>query len=82
MTYKVKAGDTLSKIAQQHKTTVTELVRLNKLKNKNVIYVGQVLIVSEPSEAVPTDSELAKAFRKCLTDIENLDSFKKLCDLL
>jgi len=39
----VRNGETLSGIAQQHRTTVAELVRLNNLPNANVIRVGQVL---------------------------------------
>lgn len=42
-TYTVKRGDTLSKIAKKYKTTVKELVVKNNIKNKNKIYVGQVL---------------------------------------
>jgi len=36
----VKAGDTLSKIASEHKTTVDALVEINAIKNKNLIRVG------------------------------------------
>ncbi|WP_255247356.1 peptidoglycan DD-metalloendopeptidase family protein [Paucisalibacillus globulus] len=39
--YVVKAGDTLSKIAKNHGTTVDVLVKLNKIKDKNLIFVGQ-----------------------------------------
>lgn len=39
----VKAGDTLSAIAKRYNTTVDALVRLNGIKNKNVIHVGQVI---------------------------------------
>lgn len=41
--YVVKRGDTLSKLAKQLKTTVNNLVKLNNIKNKNVIFPGQVL---------------------------------------
>ena len=44
-TYTVQKGDTLSKIAKKYKTTVDELVKKNGIKDKNKIYVGQVLIV-------------------------------------
>ena len=47
-TYTVKPGDTLSKIAKVHNTTVDSLVRLNNIKNPNVINIGQKLILSEP----------------------------------
>lgn len=41
--YVVKVGDNLTQIAKEHKTTVEELVTLNNIKNKNLIYVGQKL---------------------------------------
>lgn len=42
-TYTVKKGDNLTNIAKTYNTTVTELVRLNNITNKNLIYVGQIL---------------------------------------
>jgi LysM repeat protein len=42
-TYTVKPGDTLSVIAARFGTTVAELVKLNNIKNPNLIYVGQIL---------------------------------------
>jgi lysozyme len=46
-TYTVKSGDTLSSIATGHSTTVSNLVSLNSISNPNVIYVGQVLKLSQ-----------------------------------
>lgn len=37
----VISGDTLSKIASKNSTTVAKLKSLNKIKNENLIYVGQ-----------------------------------------
>lgn len=51
-TYTVQSGDTLFKIAQQYQTTVEKLVQLNKISNPNLIYPGQVIIVTESSEPV------------------------------
>lgn len=45
LTYLVRGGDTLSSIANSHKTTWAKLQRLNHLPNPNVIYVGQRLRV-------------------------------------
>jgi murein DD-endopeptidase len=45
-TYTVVKGDTLTKIAKVHETTVAALVELNKIENKNKISIGQVLKVS------------------------------------
>lgn len=39
--YTVKRGDTLSGIAYKYGTTVNKLVRLNGIKNPNLIYIGQ-----------------------------------------
>ncbi|RST59722.1 LysM peptidoglycan-binding domain-containing protein [Siminovitchia terrae] len=49
----VKAGDTLSAIAKKYKTTVAELVRINGLKNPDVIRVGQTIKLpgSAPAKA-------------------------------
>lgn len=44
-TYIVKKGDTLSKIALMYHTTVDDLVKKNGIKDKNKIFVGQVLNV-------------------------------------
>ena len=43
ITYTVKAGDTLSEIALKYNTTVDSLVKKNNIKNKDLIYAGQVL---------------------------------------
>lgn len=42
-TYKVAKGDTLSKIAKKYGTTVDALAKLNGIKNKNLITVGQII---------------------------------------
>ena len=42
-TYKVVTGDTLSKIAKANNTTVDTLVKLNGIKDKNLIYTGQII---------------------------------------
>lgn len=59
VTYTVVKGDNLSRIAKKYDTTVSELVRINNIKNKNLIYVGQVLVISnapdEESESTPVE---------------------------
>lgn len=42
-TYKVIKGDTLTSIAKKYSTTVNELVKLNNIKNKNLIKIGDTL---------------------------------------
>ena len=60
--YTVKAGDTLSGIANNYQTTVNTLARLNNLANPNLIYVGQRLLVqqaatpSQPQTTTPSTS--------------------------
>lgn len=44
--YYVKRGDTLSHIALWYNTTVENLVRLNNIKNPDLIYIGQRLLIS------------------------------------
>src|SRR5574344_1596133 len=46
VTYTVVKGDTLTKIAEQYGTTVSEIARLNDIENVDLIYVGEVLIIS------------------------------------
>lgn len=41
--YIIKSGDTLSGIAQRYSTTVAELVKLNNIKNPDLIYGGTKL---------------------------------------
>lgn len=43
--YTVKAGDTLSRIAQSYSTTVAQLKKWNNIKDVNLIYPGQKLRV-------------------------------------
>ena len=43
--YRVKLGDNLTKIARKFNTTVDKLVKDNHIKNRNLIFVGQKLII-------------------------------------
>ena len=45
--YKVKKGDTLSKIAKANKTSVAELVRINGIKDPDKIYIGQKIYLPQ-----------------------------------
>lgn len=51
VSYKVVAGDTLTKIANRFGTTVQALVIANKLKNPDLIIVGQILKIPEAVNA-------------------------------
>ena len=41
--YTIRYGDTLYSIARRYNTTVAKLVRLNRIKNPNLIYAGNVI---------------------------------------
>lgn len=47
--YIVKSGDTLGAIAKKYNTTVATLVKLNNIKNANLINVGQKIILPNTS---------------------------------
>ena len=46
--YVVRPGDTLGRIADDHETTVDELMALNNLSNPDLIEVGQSLRLPRP----------------------------------
>jgi len=48
LTYKVKKGDTLEKIAARHDTTVAALLKLNDMKLKDPLWVDRKLKVPAP----------------------------------
>lgn len=50
-TYTVVRGDTLQRIAVKHNVTLQQLITLNQLRNPNVIYIGQELLVPTGSTA-------------------------------
>lgn len=47
VTYTVKSGDTLWKIATQYKTSVVELASINNIKDASIIRVGEVLKIKK-----------------------------------
>lgn len=46
ITYTIKRGDTLSSIARKYNTSVNKLVMLNNISNPNLIYAGNIIIIS------------------------------------
>jgi len=52
-TYTVVAGDTLTRIATAHKTSVAAIEQVNNLANNAAIRVGQVLKIPAKSDAAP-----------------------------
>jgi LysM repeat protein/GH25 family lysozyme M1 (1,4-beta-N-acetylmuramidase) len=79
-TYKVQSGDTLSGIAKKLGTTADTLASINGIKNKNRIYVGQVLNIKaqtvQPKSVTvtvkrgETVSELAKRYGSSIAQIK------------
>jgi membrane-bound lytic murein transglycosylase D len=43
--YQVRRGDTLSRIADSHRVSLTALLRANGLSTRSTIYPGQVLVI-------------------------------------
>ena len=60
-TYTVKAGDTLSEIAETHNTTVEKLAENNHIDNIHMIYVGQELVIDGPAAPVAPASTTYEA---------------------
>ena len=62
-TYTVKPGDTLSEIAETYNTTVEKLAKLNNIKNVDLIYVDQVLVIdgaAPVAETTTTEAPVAE----------------------
>ena len=60
-TYTVKPGDTLSEIAETYNTTVEKLAKLNNIKNVDLIFVDQVLVINGEAPATQEPSTVAAA---------------------
>lgn len=60
-TYKVKAGDSLSRIAKLHNISINDLIKWNNL-DSTIIYPGNVLTVSKSNSNLPntTNSQQVK----------------------
>lgn len=47
ITYTVQRGDTLSAIAKEYNVSVDDIVKANSIADKNMIYVGQILVIPQ-----------------------------------
>lgn len=45
--YIVKKGDSLDRIAREHNTTIADLIKLNKLKPGDPLYVNRKLLLPQ-----------------------------------
>ncbi len=62
-TYTVKPGDTLSEIAETYNTTVEKLAKLNNIKNVDLIFIDQVLVIdgaAPVAETITTEAPVAE----------------------
>ena len=72
ITYKVKSGDTLSKIAERSGQSVSDLEKINNISNRHEIREGQVLKIN--SKAQPSSEKNNKDWKDKIND--GLDSLK------
>jgi len=75
LTYNVKKGDTLGKIAAQNNTTVNKIVQANNIKDPNFIQINQKLVI--PQSAASRSQEGPKEFvdwREKKKQIDNLNA--------
>ncbi|MFM7014364.1 MAG: LysM peptidoglycan-binding domain-containing protein [Actinomycetota bacterium] len=89
--YKVRSGDTLSKIAAKHSLSLEQLVALNRISTSTIIYPGQVLRVAkivpasapvanpESYQVVAGDSleSIAKKFSLSVSELRKFNSLAK-----
>ena len=78
--YKIKKGDTLSGIALKFNTSVNELVRLNNIKDPNVIMAGTTILVAGSSYTTYTvkpGDNLSVIARKYNTTWESIYELNK-----
>ena len=76
----VKSGDTLSSISKFYSINKDLIIKLNKLKDENYIFVGQNLIISEPTENLIKQSDLINNYHIVQTG-ENLTEISNKYDL-
>lgn len=67
--YRVVAGDTLSEIALRFNTTVENLVRLNNIVNPNLIYTGELLVISYGGGSTSNTFSYTIVYRDTLSEI-------------
>ena len=76
----VKSGDTISSISKFYSINKDLIIKLNKLKDENYIFVGQNLIISESTENLTKQSDLINNYHIVQTG-ENLTEISNKYDL-
>lgn len=61
ITYKVKQGDSLSRIARRNNVSIDDIVRVNKLNNANQISINQSLRIPVSGSTAPSQPSSAPA---------------------
>jgi membrane-bound lytic murein transglycosylase D len=59
--YRVQRGDTLSEIADRHRTSVQAVAEANRLKSMNRLRVGQDLLIPQGTHGAPSAPRIATA---------------------
>ena len=78
LVYTVKHGDTLWKIAQKHKVSISQIRRLNKMKHRDTIRTGMKLLIREGNPGPASGTRLAqKAKKKTVKKIEKHYTVKR-----
>ena len=54
LSYVVRPGDSLSVIAERYNTTISELVAINQLRDRNTIRIGQQILLPQQDGSIPT----------------------------
>ena len=76
----VKSGDTISSISKFYSINKDLIIKLNNLKDENYIFVGQSLIISEPTKNLTKQSDLINNYHIVQTG-ENLTEISNKYDL-
>jgi LysM repeat protein len=72
-TYRVESGDTLYSVARKFNTTVSIILKFNRIPNPNVIYPGQAILIAEsPPEAIIYTEDLAIHYIQLHNDSEHI----------